>query len=81
MIKYKPSFLAAASCLLSFRLLKIYDNWEEFENITGYNINELYDCMVEITELIEKQKYTKLKGVYKKFSTEKFSEVAKLKLI
>ena len=81
MIKYKPSFLAAASCLLSFRLLKIYDNWEEFENITGYNINELYDCMVEITELIEKQKYTKLKGVYKKFSTEKFSEVAKMKLI
>ena len=81
MIKYKPSFLAAASCLLSFRLLKIYDNWEEFENITGYNINELYDCMVEINELIEKQKYTKLKGVYKKFSTEKFSEVAKMKLI
>ena len=81
MIKYKPSFLAAASCLLSFRLLKIYDNWEEFESITGYNINELYDCMVEITELIEKQKYTKLKGVYKKFSTEKFSEVAKMKLI
>ena len=35
--------------------------------------------MVEITELIEKQKYTKLKGVYKKLSTEKFSKVAKLK--
>ena len=80
MIKYKPSFLAAASCLLSFKLLNIYDNWEEFENIIGYTVNELYDCMIEIIELIEKQKNTKLKGVYKKFSTEKFSEIAKMKL-
>ncbi len=80
MIKYKPSFLAAASCLLSFKLLNIYDNWEEFENIIGYTVNELYDCMVEIVELIEKQKNTKLKGVHKKFSTEKFSEITKMKL-
>jgi hypothetical protein len=36
--------------------------------------------MIEIIELIEKQKNTKLKGVYKKFSTEKFSEIAKMKL-
>ncbi len=80
MIKYKPSFLTAASCLLSFKLLNIYDNWEEFENIIGYTVNELYDCMVEIVELIEKQKNTKLKGVHKKFSTEKFSEITKMKL-
>jgi cyclin B len=81
MIKYKPSFLAAAACLLSFRLLKIYDNWEEFENITGYNVNELYDCVIRMAELIEKQKNTKLKGVYKKFSSENFSEIAKMKLL
>ena len=81
MIKYKPSFLAAAACLLSFRLLKIYDNWEEFENITGYNVNELYDCVIKMAELIEKQKNTKLKGVYKKFSSEIFSEIAKMKLL
>jgi len=81
MIKYKPSFLAAAACLLSFRLLKIYDNWEEFECITGYNVNDLYDCVIKMAELIEKQKNTKLKGIYKKFSTENFSEIAKIKLL
>ena len=81
MIKYKPSFLAAAACLLSFRLLKIYDNWEEFECITGYNVNDLYDCVIKMAELIEKQKNTKLKGIYKKFSTENFSEIAKMKLL
>ena len=74
MIKYKPSFLAACSVFCAYRLLDLSENG--VPEAMGFTYNDIKNCCLEICGLIDAQKKSNLKGIYKKFSLEKYFKVA-----
>ena len=74
MIKYKPSFLAACSVFCAYRLLDLSENG--VPESMGFTYNDIKNCCLEICGLIDAQKKSNLKGIYKKFSLEKYFKVA-----
>ena len=74
MIKYKPSFLSACAVFCSYRLLDLDE--KGVPEAMGYTYNDIKNCCLEICGLIDAQKKSNLKGIYKKFSLEKYFKVA-----
>ena len=74
MIKYKPSFLAACSVFCAYRLLDLNENG--VPEAMGFTYSDIKNCCLEICGLIDAQKKSNLKGIYKKFSLEKYFKVA-----
>ena len=77
MIKYKPSFLAACAVFCAYRLLDL-DERGVPEKL-GFCYAEMKSCCLEICGLIDDQKRSNLRGIYKKFSLEKYYKIAHMK--
>lgn len=79
MIKYSPSHLAAASVLLSNKLLKKQPAWSaSLTSHSGYSETHVRTCAKEICALLEAAPSASLQAVRKKFSHPKFHSVAKI---
>ena len=76
MIKYDCKIIAASACFISLHLFKIYND-DLLENVTGFKINDLKDCVKDICYIIENGTYN-LQAVKKKFSLSNFMKVAKI---
>ena len=74
MIKYKPSFLAASAVFCAHRLLDLDENGVAEK--MGFNYQDIKLCCLEICNLIDQRKKSNLKGVYKKFSLEKYYKLS-----
>ena len=74
MIKYKPSFLAASAVFCAHRLLDLDENGVAEK--MGYTYQDIKLCCLEICNLIDQRKKSNLKGVYKKFSLEKYYKLS-----
>jgi len=79
MIKYCPSHIAAASVLLSNKLLKKQPAWPAaLASHSSYNELQVRTCAKELCALLEAAPSASLQAVRKKFSHPKFQSVAKL---
>jgi len=79
MIRYGPSHLAAASVLLSNKLLRRQPCWPaSVVRHTKMTEAALKDCAKEICALLEQAESNPLQAVRKKFSQQKYHAVAKL---
>lgn len=79
MVKYSPSHLAAASILLSNKLLRIHPCWSSaLAKHTPFTEQMLRECAKEICGLLEHAEQNQLQAVRKKFSQPKYRAVAKL---
>ena len=74
MIKYKPSFLAASAVFCAHRLLDLDENGVAEK--MGFTYQDIKLCCLEICNLIDQRKKSNLKGVYKKFSLEKYYKLS-----
>ena len=79
-LKYKMSQIAASAILIACKTRKIYKN-DWFCNKIGINEKDLEECCKEIYEFNVYNSTHNLKAIRKKFSSFKFNEVAKMKLI
>jgi cyclin B len=79
MVKYTPSHLAAASMLLSNKLLRIHPCWSTAAvKHTRFTEQMLRECAKEICGLFEHAEQSQLQAVKKKFSQPKYRAVSKL---
>jgi len=79
MVKYTPSHLAAASILLSNKLLRIHPCWTPAAvKYTRMTQDMLRECAKEICGLLEHAEQNQLQAVRKKFTLPKYRSVAKL---
>jgi len=79
MLKYCPSRLAAASVLLSNKLLRKQPSWKAAAvKHTNFNEQMLKECAKEMCALLEYAEHSPLQAVRKKFSQTKYNSVAKL---
>lgn len=79
MVKYSPSMLAAASVLLSNKLLHKRPSWSPaLERQTKFTESILKDCAKEMCSLLEGAEQNTLQAVRKKYSQLKHHAVAKL---
>jgi cyclin B len=79
MIKYSPSRLAAASILLSNKLLRRQPSWKPAAvKQTGFMEQTLKECAKEMCEILDHANVNPLQAVRKKFSQLKYHSVAKL---
>ena len=58
-----------------------YFNKNEFERVTGYKEKELKECAKEINNYYIYNSTHSLQAIRKKFSSKKYDEVAKIRLI
>ena len=80
MLKFKLSLIAATAILISVKYLN-YFNKNEFERVTGYKEKELKECAKEINNYYIYNSTHSLQAIRKKFSSKKYDEVAKIRLI
>ena len=78
MIKYKPSLIASAVLYITFKVTKCSES-QKVCKITNYTEENLKNCARDICLILNNSEKNSLQGVRKKFSSEKFLEVAKLK--
>jgi len=79
MVKYSPSLLAAASILLSNKLLRRQPSWSAAnEKQTKLTEQMLKECAKEMCSLLEQAETSPLQAVRKKYSQLKHHAVAKL---
>jgi hypothetical protein len=79
LLRYAPSHVAAAACLLSNKLLRRQPSWREtMVTHTGNTQDMLKDCARVLCGLVEAAKDGQCQAVRKKFSQEAFLQVAKM---
>eukprot|EP00440_Ansanella_granifera_P024022 gb/GFBE01026092.1/.p1 GENE.gb/GFBE01026092.1/~~gb/GFBE01026092.1/.p1 ORF type:complete len:404 (+),score=83.75 gb/GFBE01026092.1/:1-1212(+) len=79
MLRYTPSHLAAASALLSNKLLKQHPAWPACMNrITKQSEATVKACAREMCGLLEAAERSPLQAVRRKYSQAKFSNIAKM---
>ena len=79
MNKYNPSLQACSSIYITKKILKIDQPWSAFlTRQTGHTEAEVHKCARDICILLNIVHTKKhFKGVFKKYSSPKFEEVAK----
>ena len=80
MLKFKLSLIAATTILIAVKYLNYFDK-NEFEKVTGYKEKELKECAKEINNYYIYNSTHSLQAIRKKFSSKKYDEVAKIRLI
>ena len=79
MLKFKYSQIAASAIMIAIKTLNYFDE-VEFEKSTGYNKNELQECVKEINNFYIYNSTHSLQAIRKKFSSKKYDEVSKIQL-
>ena len=79
-LKFKMSQIAASAILIASKATNIYRNDWLYQNI-GIQEKELGECCKEMYDFYNYNLNHNLKAIRKKFSSPKFDEVAKIKLI
>jgi cyclin B len=81
MIKYPPSWIAAATLYITIRVKKLnsYHKKIDIPKITGYNEEKLKECARDICIILDNAEKSSLQAVKIKYSSSKFLEVAKWK--
>ena len=79
MLKYKYSQIAASAIMIAIKALNYFDE-VEFEKSTGYNKNDLQECVKEINNFYIYNSTHSLQAIRKKFSSKKYDEVSKIQL-
>ena len=78
MIKYKPSLIASAVLYITFKVTKSSES-QKVCKLSYYTEDQLRDCARDICLILNNSEKNSLQAVRKKFSSEKFLEVAKLR--
>ena len=79
MLKFKYSQIAASAIMIAIKTINYFDE-VEFEKSTGYNKNELQECVKEINNFYIYNSTHSLQAIRKKFSSKKYDEVSKIQL-
>jgi cyclin B len=79
MLKFKYSQIAASAIMIAIKTLNYFDE-VEFEKSTGYNKNNLQECVKEINNFYIYNSTHSLQAIRKKFSSKKYDEVSKIQL-
>ena len=79
MLKFKYSQIAVSAIMIAIKTLNYFDE-VEFEKITGYNKNDLQECIKEINNFYIYNSTHSLQAIRKKFSSKKFDEVSNIQL-
>ena len=79
MLKFKYSQIAASAIMIAIKALNYFDE-VEFEKSTGYNKNDLQECVKEINNFYIYNSTHSLQAIRKKFSSKKYDEVSKIQL-
>jgi len=76
LVCYKPSHLAAASMLLSNKLLKSHPAWPTaMQHYTGYGYKDLKPCAKILCRTLETARSSNLQAVRKKFSSSRYNQI------
>lgn len=80
MLKWRPSLIAASSIYLAKRILNRQYPWTQFlTDTTSYSERHMRDCAKEMCGLLTNiENKVVFAPVFKKFSSSKFLEVAKI---
>ena len=79
-LKFKMSQIAASAILIALKTMNMYKNNMLLEKI-GINEKQLEECCKEMYDFNNYNSTHNLQAIRKKFSSPKFDEVAKIKLI
>ena len=79
-LKYKMSQIAASAILIASKTMNVYKNDWFFKNL-GIDEKELDECCKEMYKFNDYNSNHNLKAIRRKFSSTKFDEVAKIKLV
>ena len=81
MVKYPPSLIASASLYLAMKMTCHRNPWShDLEQSSQYKESELRNCAKELFIILSETQTSTLQAVKKKFTLEKFSKVATLKI-
>jgi len=79
MLKYLPSYLAAAAVLLANKIMRVSEPWPQtLTRHTRHPESDLKGCAKEMCALLQGAEKSSLQALRKKFSSEKWGQVAKL---
>lgn len=79
MLTYPSSKIAAAGVNIALRTLRGSSAWDtKMERYSGYKQSDLTDAVRDIQSFLDAQPNSNLRAVHKKFSQEKFGQVALL---
>jgi len=79
MIRYTPSHLAAAACLLSNKLMRQHPSWPSAMVGRTKNTEQMVKgCAKELCGLLEAAEGSQLRAVWKKFSLSSYGSVSKM---
>lgn len=77
MLQYKPSEVASASVLLARIMTKQQTLWTPtLEHYTTYRMDNLESCVRDQARLVDQCQHGKLQAAFRKYSHQKFDEVA-----
>ncbi|KAJ5072933.1 cyclin-a1-1 [Anaeramoeba ignava] len=80
-LKYKPSIISASAVALSRAILQKRDIWDEtLQHYTGFQFDDLVDCMKDLLNIYKNADKSSCKAVYEKYSNPNLCSVSKLKL-
>jgi cyclin B len=79
MLKYSPSHLASAAVLLANKIMRVVEPWPQtLLRHTKHPEADLKTCAKEMCALLQSAEKSSLQALRKKFSSEKWGQVAKL---
>lgn len=79
MLTYPPSKIAAAAVNIALRTLRGTNAWDtKMERYSSYKQSDLTDAVRDIQSFLDAQPNSNLRAVHKKYSQEKFGQVALL---
>jgi len=82
MLKYPPSLIAGSAVFLARKMLQTLPAWNPtLEHYSTYSIEALKPCVLDLNELLQKVQKSSLKTLRRKYTGDKFGNVAKIELI
>lgn len=79
MYKYRPSLIACSSIVLARKIMQRPNPWSQtLAASSGYSDSQIRECCRELCYMLGDKKNTNNVSLFKKFSTAKYLEVAKL---
>lgn len=75
-LKYKPSIIACAALAVARNTLDMTPWPNEFAGLTGYNLNDLKDCINDFLVTHANASSLKCKAVFNKYSSIKYDKVS-----
>ena len=81
MLKYPPSWIAAATLYITVRVKKLNSQNKkiDFPKLSGYTEEKLKECAKDICIILDNADKSSLQAVKNKYSSTKYLEVAKWK--